>query len=99
MKKHLLLCLLLAVSCGFANARGPRDHEEKRAFVREHPCPATGEVSRTCPGWQVGYIVELCAGGRDQRDNMRWITPEDKRFIRETNGKDCKKLKHPLMLR
>lgn len=99
MTKPLLFCLLLAASCGVVNARGHRDHEEKRAFVQSHPCPATGEVSRSCPGWQVGYIVELCAGGQDKRDNMRWITPQDKRFIREANGKDCKNLKPKPLLR
>ncbi|MCU4120766.1 HNH endonuclease [Variovorax sp. N23] len=95
MTKPLLLCLLLATLPGLADARSKhRDHAEQRAFRQEHPCPTTGQAEGACPGWQVGYVVELCAGGQDKRENMRWLTPEDKRFIKQSIGKDCKKLKH-----
>jgi hypothetical protein len=94
-KTPLLLCLLLATLPGLADARNKHhDRAEQRAFRLEHPCPTTGQAEGACPGWQVGYVVELCAGGQDKRENMRWITPEDKRFIKQTNGKDCKKLRH-----
>ena len=94
-KPLFLLCLLLATLPGLADARNKyHDRAEQRAFRLQTPCPSTGQAEGACPGWQVGYIVELCAGGQDKRENMRWITPEDKRFIKQTNGKDCKKLRH-----
>lgn len=93
MKKTSLLCLLLAALPLFAEAKNPRDREELRAFRLENPCPANGMVKGTCPGWHVGYIVELCANGPDKRDNMRWITEADKQFIKNAYGKNCKKLR------
>lgn len=95
MTKALLLCLLLAALPGLADARNKHhDRAEQRAFRLQTPCPSTGQAEGACPGWQVGYMVELCAGGQDKRENMRWITPEDKRFIKQAVGKDCKRLRH-----
>jgi hypothetical protein len=101
MNKTLLLCLLFAALPGPADARSKhRARAEQRAFRLNHPCPSTGRTEGACPGWQVGYVVELCAGGQDKKENMRWITPQDKRFIKEATGKDCKKLKYgPVLLR
>lgn len=49
-----------------------RDPEERRAFVRTHPCPSTGKTSGSCPGYVVGYIVPLKHGGADVPYNMQW---------------------------
>ncbi len=49
-----------------------RDPAERRAFVRSHPCPSTGEKSGQCPGYVVGYIVPLKHGGADLPYNMEW---------------------------
>jgi hypothetical protein len=51
-----------------------RDPEERRAFVRTHPCPSTGTTSGSCPGYVVGYVVPLKHGGADEPYNMRWRT-------------------------
>ncbi len=32
---------------------------EHRAFVREHPCPATGRTSGACPGYVVDHVRPL----------------------------------------
>jgi hypothetical protein len=93
MKSTPLLCVLLAAIPLFAHAKHPRDREELRAFRLENPCPSNGTVKGACPGWHAGYIVELCAGGRDTRDNMRWITEADRQFVKNVNGKNCRKLK------
>ena len=92
MKKSLLL-VLLAASPLFATAKNPRDREELQAFRLENPCPSDGTVKGTCPGWRVGYIVELCANGQDKRENMRWMTEADRLFVKNANGKHCKKLR------
>ena len=93
MKTTSLLCLLLAALPLFAEAKNPRDREELRAFRLDNPCPTTGTVTGKCPGWHVGYMVELCANGQDKRDNMRWMTEADKQFVKNANGKNCKKLR------
>jgi hypothetical protein len=49
-----------------------RPGEARLAFMREHPCPATGEVTVNCPGWRVEYIVAPDRGGKDEPANMRW---------------------------
>jgi hypothetical protein len=49
-----------------------RDPEERRAFVRTHPCPATGKTSGGCPGYVVGYVTPLKRGGADVPYNMQW---------------------------
>ncbi|WP_435505950.1 HNH endonuclease [Variovorax sp. RHLX14] len=77
----------------FAQAKNPRDREELLAFRSENPCPSDGTIKGTCPGWRVGYIVELCANGQDKRENMRWMTEADRLFVKNANGKNCKKLR------
>lgn len=61
-----------------------RDAKARRAFVREHPCPATGLRHGKCPGWVVDHIVPLCAGGADAPGNMKW------QVVREAKIKDRK---------
>ena len=89
----LLLSLLLAALPLAAQAKNPRDKAELRAFRLENPCPSDGTIKGTCPGWHVGYIVELCANGQDKRENMRWMTEADRLFVKNANGKNCKKLR------
>jgi hypothetical protein len=49
-----------------------RPGQARLAFMREHPCPSTGEVTVNCPGWRVEYILALDRGGKDEPSNMRW---------------------------
>lgn len=51
----------------------------RSAFMREHPCPATGATTGRCDGWQVHHHVPLFCGGTDTVDNLRWIRTEDHR--------------------
>lgn len=63
-----MLILLLVISFdGIA-----RDRAQRAEFVRDHPCPATGETRWKCPGYVVDHIVPLCAGGADKPSNMQW---------------------------
>src|SRR3954447_10043305 len=59
-----------------ANGRIRRDPAARRAFVRQHPCPATGNPGGTCPGSVVDHIVPLKRGGADAPENMQWQTIE-----------------------
>src|SRR5262245_60545991 len=55
----------------------PRSAAARRAFVREHPCPATRKASGACPGYVVDHIVPLPCGGADSPSNMQWQTIQE----------------------
>jgi hypothetical protein len=48
----------------------PRRSATVRAFRRTHPCPATGTLTTTCPGYVIDHVLPLCAGGADSVENM-----------------------------
>ena len=60
--------------CAPAAAAVERSAAQKRAFMRAHPCPATGKTSGRCPGYVVDHVKPLCAGGADRPRNMQWQT-------------------------
>lgn len=53
-----------------------RSAKARAVFVRENPCPATGQPRGACPGWVVDHVVPLCAGGVDAPANMQWQARE-----------------------
>lgn len=63
--------LLFAIISFQAQARDPA---QAAAFKRTHPCPATGKIQRSCPGFVVDHIKPLCKGGPDRPSNMQWQT-------------------------
>ena len=70
-----------------------RDASARRAFVRESPCPATGQPNGKCPGWVVDHIVPLCAGGPDKLDNMQWQTVEEAKIKDKEEWKLCRAIR------
>ena len=56
-----------------------RSHEMRQTFVLTHPCPSTGTITATCPGYQVDHIQALENGGADFPSNMRWLSVEEHR--------------------
>ena len=54
-----------------------RDPAQRRAFVRQHPCPSTGRTSGACPGYVVDHVKALKRGGADRPSNMAWQTTAD----------------------
>lgn len=50
-----------------------------REFRRTHVCPATGRISKTCPGFVVDHIDPLCKTGPsgDRIDNLQYQTIHD----------------------
>lgn len=64
----LLLAPALAVS-----APTPRSSGARLQFMKATPCPATGKIQKSCPGYVVDHIIPLCAGGVDDpKTNMQW---------------------------
>ncbi len=59
-----------------------RDPAERRAFQRQHPCPANGHRSGSCPGYVVDHVKALKHGGADRPWNMQWQT------VAEAKAKD-----------
>lgn len=64
--------LLLALLAAAPSAATERDRAARADFMRQTPCPATGERRGPCPGFVVDHIVPLCAGGLDGPGNMQW---------------------------
>lgn len=50
------------------------DTHQKELFLKKYACPMTGKRTGACPGWVVGYIKPLCAGGADRITNLQWQT-------------------------
>jgi len=53
-----------------------RSSEQKTAFKKSHPCPATGKSTGACPGYVIDHKVALKRGGADQPQNMQWQTKQ-----------------------
>lgn len=90
---HKLLCSSLGlVLAAFAWA-GQRSAAERLAFIKENPCPSTGNTGQHCPGFEVEHTIPLCAGGADKRSNMTWMRIEDHRYKTRLDLKECAKLR------
>lgn len=87
MGKAALLLLLSLSAC----ATHERSAAQRAAFVREHPCPATGQPHGPCPGYVVDHITPLCAGGRDAPDNMQWQTIEAGKLKDKEERAQCRR--------
>jgi hypothetical protein len=58
----------------------------REKFRTQHPCPATGVTTGSCPGWAVDHIVPLVCGGCDAVSNMQWLP----NTIKSCAGTECK---------
>src|SRR5437868_3616872 len=56
---------LLSSMMGAVGYATERDVHQRAAFVKLHPCPATGKAKGPCLGYVVDHIKPLCAGGAD----------------------------------
>lgn len=83
----------LAIAAALSGFAAPRSAAERAAFVRENPCPATGQRRGACPGWQVDHITPLCAGGNDTRQNMQWLSIGEHRRKTTQDLRTCRRLR------
>lgn len=56
------------------NGRIKRSTAAITAFKKFNPCPATGETSRSCPGYEIDHFVALSRGGLDTPGNLQWLS-------------------------
>src|SRR5579864_1674331 len=49
-----------------------RSEAAKDAFKHQHPCPANGRSSGSCPGYVIDHVRPLECGGADAPSNMQW---------------------------
>ena len=59
-----------------SHGRIKRSTAAKDDFKREHPCPANGHRSGSCPGYVIDHVMPLKGGGADAPSNMQWQTKE-----------------------
>lgn len=71
MLRLLILIIVCALSAP-ANAETVRSSAVRLAFIKTHPCPATGTTTSPCPGYVIDHVIPLCAGGPDEPGNMMW---------------------------
>lgn len=64
-------------------------------FQRLQPCPATGRAWGPCPGWVADHVVPLCAGGRDEPENMAWQRLAESRRKDAAERRLCRRLRTP----
>lgn len=89
MNKLLIISVCAALWPRAVGAKSYRDPEVRRAFMKIHPCPATGKTKGRCDGWQVDHIIPLCFYGVDATWNMGWKTVRDHREKTKLDVKVC----------
>jgi hypothetical protein len=80
------------ITCAWALAALPADRSRvlRAEFQRHNPCPSTGLKRGPCPGWQVDHREALVCGGRDELQNLQWLTIEAHRQKTRVEVKLCR---------
>jgi hypothetical protein len=60
-----------------SHGRIARSRQARSAFMKSHPCPATGKSSGACPGYVIDHVTPLKRGGANSPSNMQWQTKEE----------------------
>ena len=80
--------VLLAAIGASPSSRSPALRAE---FMRQQPCPSTGATRGACPGWQVDHREALVCGGKDELQNLQWLTVAEHREKTRVEVKLCRK--------
>lgn len=68
--------------------KAKRTDRMKRDYKARFPCPTTGKLQKSCPGWEIDHLIPLCCGGADVWTNARWLEADLHR-LRHKDGVDC----------
>jgi hypothetical protein len=85
----LLLILLIAVMPLTGNAEVHRSQKAKSLFKQMHPCPSTGRIKGSCPGYIIDHIIPLACDGADDPQNMQWQTKVDAKLKDKWERRNC----------
>jgi hypothetical protein len=89
-KAAVAAALLLALPPLAAQAEPLRSRALHAEFQRLNPCPATGEPRGACPGYEVDHRAALICGGRDELQNLQWLTVAEHREKTKVEVKLCR---------
>ena len=89
-----LAALALAALLASAAADTTRSPAVRAEFRKLHPCPATGNKTGACPGWQIDHREALVCGGRDELTNLQWLPVAEHREKTRAEVKLCRTNKH-----
>lgn len=88
----LWLSVVAAITvAGCQHKPASRDRAVRGEFHRFNACPANGNTSGACPGFEVDHIIALCAGGADKPSNMQWLSIEAHRRKTIDDIRHCRK--------
>lgn len=87
-----LIGAVVALSCSLSWP-AERSAAAILAFKRHNPCPATGQRSGSCPGWQIDHRIPLCLGGFDQPVNMQWLSVAEHKLKTKDDIRSCRMLR------
>jgi hypothetical protein len=86
----LLALAFAALLCAPAAADPLRSRALRAEFQRLNPCPATGQPRGACPGYEVDHREALICGGKDELQNLQWISVEEHREKTKVEVKLCR---------
>ena len=90
LDRSQLLALVLAGSAALAAAAADRSPTLRAEFMRQNPCPATGATRGACPGYQVDHREALICGGRDELQNLQWLSVDEHKAKTRVEVKLCR---------
>lgn len=82
--------LALALALSSAQADPLRSRALRAEFQRLNPCPATGKPRGACPGYEVDHREALICGGKDEMQNLQWLTVAEHREKTKVEVKLCR---------
>lgn len=83
----LQLSILLSL-CMQAEAKSYRDPAVRQAFTEQNPCPIVDEKTGKCLA-EVDHKEALCAGGKDEVENLQYLSKEQHRLKTLMDIKRC----------
>ncbi len=78
------------VAFAAVSSAADRSRSLRAEFQRQNPCPSTGQPRGPCPGYQVDHREALICGGRDELDNLQWLTVAEHREKTRVEVKLCR---------
>ena len=90
LRQFAIACFAGVVLLGHAPEADARSKSARAEFQRANPCPANGATRGPCPGHQVDHKDALICGGRDELDNLQWLTIEEHKAKTRVEVKLCR---------